>query len=107
MSSRVRASKIEIDIPTPDSIPVIRIRVQKVVYDENGKVVQTVPRVTEIYKPLTTVAMDNISYKSPVSNEVNEVFMAELAEAVKAATAVYISEKYGIEPDENNMIWVD
>ena len=108
MPKNVRSAKIEISVPATGRDPGILLRLQEVVYDEAKiEVVQTIPRTDIIHAFASKIAAKQVTFKSPITGETMTMFIGDLAEAIGAASALLIGEKYGATPDEEHRVWIE
>ena len=94
MTEELRASKIAIEIPKPDSEPWVHITVNKM-FLEDGELVQNEPRFDHISAPLTAIGLNMFSFKDPVTGADVTVSGYGLAQAITAYVSEEFTKKYG------------
>jgi hypothetical protein len=90
----LRVQQIVIDVPTVESIPFVAVVVQRLIYDENDKLIQTINREKMINRSLMSVAMNTYSYEDPFPSEKNQISGAGLASAIRVAARSWVLEEY-------------
>ncbi len=95
MIEKLRASKITIEIPKPDSEPWVHITVNKMFIDNDGKVVNNVPRFDHISKPLSEIGSEIYKFTDPVTQREENISGYGLAEAITSYVYEAITEKHG------------
>jgi hypothetical protein len=97
MTEKLRASKIAIEIPKPDSEPWVHITVNKMFYNDSGDLISNVPRFDYISKPLSQIGMDMYTFMDPVLQSNSTVSGYGLAEAITSYVDLVLKDKYGSE----------
>lgn len=95
MTERFRASKIAIEIPKPDSEPWVHITVNKMLLNDNGDIVSSVPRFAYISRPLSQIGMNAYPFVDPVTQQDIEVSGYGLAEAITSYVDKILKDAYG------------
>jgi len=94
MTEKLRASKISIEIPKPDSDPWVHITVNKM-FMEDGKLVQNEPRFDHISAPLTAIGLNTFTFIDPVLKSEVTISGYGLAQAITAYVSEEFTKKYG------------
>lgn len=95
MTEIYRASKIAIEIPKRDSEPWVHITINKMFINNDGVLVNTLPRFAYISKPLSEIGMNAYSFTDPVTQQHIEVSGYGLAEAITSYVDVVLAATYG------------
>lgn len=107
MRQRVRAEKIIIDVPLSESEPWITLPIQRLVTEDDGTIVQVIPRDSQVYRKLTDVATQFIQAPDPVTGQMNTVSVAGLGALVTVAAAIFMAEDYDGTIDEEALVWIN
>lgn len=107
MATSARCSKIEISIPKYRDDPGITFRVQKLIYDPNGFLIQTVPRAKVLHRFASGIATEQVTFVSPITQQEMTLFAADVAKAIEAIAAKIVAQEYGVTPDENHRVWIE
>jgi hypothetical protein len=82
----VRTTKIEIDTAKANQDNWIRASVQEIEVDSQSlKIESESVTVHTVFRPLSKVALEQVQFKSPVTGESYNLYIADLAEAIKMA----------------------
>lgn len=100
MKTKVRASKISIESPKPDSETWVHIEVAQLIYDDNNKLVNIIPRYDYISKPITELLKDTYS-----TGEV-KITGLEVMQIITTVVITWMAEKYKVAPDSGGDIWL-
>ena len=110
MKKRVlRTTKIEIDTAKPDQDNWIRASVQEVVVDYSTlKVESESVTVNTIFRPMSKVALETVSFKSPITGEDHTLYIADIAVAIKHAMIGWMLNDIPSSFDsENGLVVID
>lgn len=94
MRIRLRTSKVSIETPKIDSEPWVHITVQQVIEDDNGKILNIIPRYNYISKPLSEIAMDIDTFIDPVLQKENSISGAGMATALTIIISKWINNEH-------------
>jgi len=82
----IRTTKIEIDTAKANQDNWIRASVQEVEVDADTLEIKSESvTVHTVFRPVSKVALEKIQFVSPVTGAVHELYIADLAEAIKVA----------------------
>lgn len=90
----LRAQQIIIDTPRIDAVPFIAIVVQRLIYNNEGALIQTINREKMINRSLTKVATHLYLYTDPVIQSFDTISGAGLGDAITYAARQWILEEY-------------
>ena len=103
----LRAQQIIIDTPKLGVQPFIQVTVQRVVFDNDGAVTQTISRERTINKQLSKVATEVYEYSDPVTQESEHISIAGLANAIERSVRTWILEEYPEAYFKGNRVLID
>ncbi len=95
MTEKLRASKIAIEIPKPDSEPWVHITVNKMFLNDNGEAINNQPRFDHISKPLSSVGTNIYTFMDPIIQKEVTISGYGLASAITSYVKDTIEEKHG------------
>ena len=107
MKTKLRASKITIERPNPniESDVWVRLTIQRVIYDDNNKIINIIPRYGFITKPLRDFMGDIYPYKD-ASDELQAISGLNVMLILTGIVIKWIEEKYNITADETGDLWL-
>lgn len=94
MRVRLRTSKMSIEIPKAESEAWIHITVQQVIEDDNGGVLNIVPRYDYISKPLSEIITQITNYPDPVLGTVGSISGGGMASALTILVSQWIKDEH-------------
>ena len=94
MTTRLRVSKIAIEIPKQDSDAWVHITVQQVL-EEDGVIVNVIPRWRYISKPLSEIGMEQYPYSDVVLGIDGFMSGAGIASVLTSAAYTFIQGMFG------------
>ncbi len=106
MRTRLRTSKIVIETPKVDSEPWVHITIQQVLENDEGKIVNIVPRFDYISKPLSEIFLTVTPYLDPVLQKEDEISGGGMVTVLTGIISKWIAESHNgkILPDGSIVI---
>jgi len=95
MITKLRVSKLTLEMPKEDSEVWLHITVQKVIKDDLGVTTNIIPRFDYISKPLSEVYMDVYKYQDIMLGGVFSISGVGIAQALTSAVLDFMQDKYG------------
>ena len=107
MITKLRASKVVIEIPREDSTPWMHITVQKVLKADNGEVLNVIPRFDYISCPLTDVITNEYTFSDPIlQTGAIDISGAGVVAVLTAMVLDEMTKEYNVLPSVNGEILV-
>lgn len=95
MKVELRAQQVVIDAPRKDRVPFVAITVQRLIYNDDGDIIQRINRERVINRSLESVAMQQYPYNDPVTGGCTEnISGAGLGVAISSAVAQWMIEEH-------------
>lgn len=107
MPTQVRVPQIVIDVPKSSSDPFIMMPVQRIVYDAQGNVTQTIPRSDRLYRQISKVATEMVTFTDPVTQQEITISAAGAGAAITGFVAKWLAEHYDSTVDAQHRVMVD
>jgi hypothetical protein len=101
MKKRIRAEKISIELPREGDHPWINIVVQIVIKDNDGNILNVLPRYDMIHKDAYEIATDITQAGDPVTQQMNTISVAGIDSALTNFVHKWLQEHYGGEVINN------
>lgn len=95
MITKMRASKISIEVPYENSEPWLHIEVQKVLKNDDGTIINVIPRADYISYPLSEFMTNVYTFGDPVLNEVHNNSGAGAASLISIIVVKMLLSEYG------------
>ena len=96
MSTKLRSQQIIIETPREDAEAWVHIIVQEVVKDEDGKVLNIIPRSNQIHKTATEIAFETYLFDDPILGKTGETISGVgLYNAIASCVRLWMIEKFG------------
>ena len=108
MITKLRASKITIEMPREDGEVWIHVTVQKVIKDDDGKVLNIIPRFENVSTPLRNIAYNTYTFQDLILGKSVDISGYGVASALTVSILRLLQEKYGGEVDYKGdlIIWL-
>lgn len=100
MKTKLRASKISIESPKPNSEVWIHLEIEQVIYDDTGKIINIIPRYDYMSEPIA-----DFLNKSYTEGE-QTITGLEVIGLVTKVILSWMSAKYHIIPDNEGNLWL-
>ena len=95
MITKIRASKVTIEIPKEGSIPWIHITVQQVLRHDDGTLENIIPRFDYLSYPLNEVGETIYPYQDPFFPPENQISGYGIAGAMTSLVITLLIKEYG------------
>ena len=105
--TRIRAPKITIDSPSTGSTPWVSMVTQKVIENDEGKVIQVIDRYGQVYRNIPMIAGQMFTAYDPITNQPLQVSMLGVGALITAVAATFLAEDYSGTVDQNLTVWID
>ena len=92
---KIRAQKIEIDMPKDGSEPWIRVIVQEIIDDQNDNLpAQMIDRYAQMYRRLSKVQAQMVTFVDPLTQQEHTVSIAGIAVAMTVGVQEWLVEDH-------------
>ena len=95
MTTKLRASNIAIEVPEPNSDAWVHVTINKVFIDDNGNIINDIPKFDYVSKPLSSIGMNAYPFIDPVTGESIEVSGYGIAQCITSYVERVLADKYG------------
>lgn len=95
MIVRLRTQQIIIDLPKLDAEPWVKLTVQRLEMDDQGKVLNTVDRWGTVNKKLSDVALQIHQYKEILPLAEGHISVFAISDAIESVAVAWVQEKFG------------
>jgi len=95
MPRKLRAQKIEIDLPTEGGETWVNATLQTVIKDDDYKTVQRIDRTGGTHRALSAVALETMNFTDPLTQETASISGAGVALLIKHFVVKWIQEDNG------------
>ena len=90
----LRVQQVIIDTPRLESVPFVAVVVQRIVFDKDGNITQTINRERMINKSFANIAMDIITYSDPVIQDTGKSSCMGIGRAIENIARSWVLEAY-------------
>lgn len=97
MITKLRTSKISIEVPSEGAEPWIHVEIQKILKDDDGKILNIYPRWNYFSEPLTSLAKKTCPYRDFIKTE-GLISGYGISIALSSLILTLMVEKYGGTP---------
>jgi hypothetical protein len=105
MKTKLRASNISIESPNENAEVWVRVTIQQVIYDDNNKIVNIIPRYDFITKPLREFIADNYGYIT-TDGSIAEIPGIDVMNIITGVVMDWIVAKYKGSVDKDGNLWL-
>ena len=92
----LRASKIAIDLLTPESTPWVFVTLQGIDLDADGNVLAVREKEQYVNRRLDRIATETITFVDPVTGQIHTITGAGLAAAITVMTRAWMADDFDL-----------
>ncbi len=99
MITKLRASKITLEMPKEDGEVWVHVTIQKVIRNDSGNIINIIPRFESVSTPLRDIAFNSYTFQDLILQKEVDISGYGVASALTVAILKLLQDKYGGEVD--------